>query len=258
MGANPRVVSVLREGYTLSFKQRPLLTRFRLVQSGYANPIKNQFLKEAYSQSHKQVGSREGGCQVVSGILQPPFPCPQTKQKMEANLGSESVELIPQYQYIQDGNPGNNPVILADRGMGHIAGLQRRVFPHSNKSNVTKIYEVFPVQSDLPIHSSSLCSCHSSPRVYQGGQGIEAYGSSKGYPDPQVPRQLVVESPVPGNLPTTYPDPLGLCQQLGWVVNMKKSKLIPQQVFNFVGYRFDLVTGQVLPTQDRWTTLQRS
>ena len=47
MGANPRVVSVLREGYTLPFKQRPLLTRFPLVQSGYANPVKNRFLKEA-------------------------------------------------------------------------------------------------------------------------------------------------------------------------------------------------------------------
>ena len=49
---------------------------------------------------------------------------------------------------------------------------------------------------------------------------------------------------------------LALCQQLGWVVNMKKSQFTPQQVFNFVGYWFDLVTGQVLPTQDRWTTLQ--
>ena len=42
-----------------------------------------------------------------------------------------------------------------------------------------------------------------------------------------------------------------LCQQLGRVVNMKKSELTPQQVFNFVGYRFDLVTGRVLPTLDR-------
>ena len=49
---------------------------------------------------------------------------------------------------------------------------------------------------------------------------------------------------------------LALCQQLGWVVNMKKSEFKPQQVFNFVGYRFDLLTGWVLPTQDRWTTLQ--
>ena len=36
---------------------------------------------------------------------------------------------------------------------------------------------------------------------------------------------------------------LALFQQLGWVVNMTKSELVPKQVFNFVGYRFDLVTG---------------
>ena len=47
MGANPRVISVLKEGYTLPFKQRPLLTRFPIVQSGYASPVKNRFLKEA-------------------------------------------------------------------------------------------------------------------------------------------------------------------------------------------------------------------
>ena len=33
---------------------------------------------------------------------------------------------------------------------------------------------------------------------------------------------------------------LALCRELGWVVNMKKSELVPQQIFNFVGYRFDL------------------
>ena len=49
---------------------------------------------------------------------------------------------------------------------------------------------------------------------------------------------------------------LALCQRLGWVVNMTKSELVPKQVFNFVGYRFDLVTGRVLPTQDRWKALQ--
>ena len=37
---------------------------------------------------------------------------------------------------------------------------------------------------------------------------------------------------------------------------MKKSELEPQQVFNFVGYRFDLVSGRMLPTQDRWIALQ--
>ena len=50
---------------------------------------------------------------------------------------------------------------------------------------------------------------------------------------------------------------LALCQQLGWVVNREKPELTPQQWFNFVGYWFDLLTGRVLPTQDRWATLQK-
>ena len=49
---------------------------------------------------------------------------------------------------------------------------------------------------------------------------------------------------------------LALCRKLGWVVNMKKSELVPQQIFNFVGYRFDLRTGRVLPTVERWETLR--
>ena len=31
-----------------------------------------------------------------------------------------------------------------------------------------------------------------------------------------------------------------MCQNLGWLVNLEKSELEPKQVFNFVGYQFDL------------------
>ena len=48
---------------------------------------------------------------------------------------------------------------------------------------------------------------------------------------------------------------MDLCQRLEWVVNLKKSELIPQQEFNFVGYRFDLSRGLVKPTQERWQAL---
>ena len=47
MGANPWVVSILKEGYTLPFKMKPPLARSPMIQSGYANPTKNRFLKEA-------------------------------------------------------------------------------------------------------------------------------------------------------------------------------------------------------------------
>ena len=41
-----------------------------------------------------------------------------------------------------------------------------------------------------------------------------------------------------------------ICQNLGWLVNLEKSELEPKQIFNFVGYQFDLQTGRVRPTPD--------
>ena len=38
---------------------------------------------------------------------------------------------------------------------------------------------------------------------------------------------------------------LALCQ-----VNLKKSELEPKQIFNFVGYQYDLVQGVVRPTPE--------
>ena len=46
------------------------------------------------------------------------------------------------------------------------------------------------------------------------------------------------------------------CQDLGWLVNLEKSELEPKQVFDFVGYQFDLRSGRVRPTPDRWQSLQ--
>ena len=46
-----------------------------------------------------------------------------------------------------------------------------------------------------------------------------------------------------------------LCQELGWLVNKEKSELAPKQVFNLVGYQFDLKEGKVRPTAERWNTL---
>ena len=48
---------------------------------------------------------------------------------------------------------------------------------------------------------------------------------------------------------------VALCREVGWLVNKEKSELDPKQVFNFVGYQFDLREGKVRPTPERWQTL---
>ena len=47
-----------------------------------------------------------------------------------------------------------------------------------------------------------------------------------------------------------------MCRELGWLVNFEKSELEPKQTFDFVGYQFDLRTGRVRPTPDRWQSLK--
>ena len=51
-------------------------------------------------------------------------------------------------------------------------------------------------------------------------------------------------------------DLVKMCQQLGWLMHLEKSELEPKQVFNFVGYQFDLKSGWVRPTPDPWQNLQ--
>ena len=48
---------------------------------------------------------------------------------------------------------------------------------------------------------------------------------------------------------------LALCQELGWIINLQKSELEPKQTFEFVGYKYDLSQGLVLPTQNRWESI---
>ena len=51
-------------------------------------------------------------------------------------------------------------------------------------------------------------------------------------------------------------DLVQICQELGWLVNLDKSELEPKQVFDFLGYQFDLRASWVRPTPDRWQNLQ--
>ena len=52
-------------------------------------------------------------------------------------------------------------------------------------------------------------------------------------------------------------DLVNMCQKLGWLVNLEKSELEPKQVFDFVGYQFDLRSGWVRLTPDQWQNLHK-
>ena len=141
-GANPRVVSILKEGYTLPFKIRPPLTQSPVIKSGYAHPLKSKALFEALVELIV-VGSRKSRDKVLPGVLQPPFSGTKTQQQMETYSGSQPSKPVFAIRHVQNGNTGNNQVVSPIGGMGNIAGFQRRLFSHSHQSEIPEVPQVF-------------------------------------------------------------------------------------------------------------------
>ena len=98
--------------------------------------------------------------------------------------------------------------------MGHLAGLQRRLLSCPDKSEVAEVPEIPSHRSDFPVHRSPIRPVHGSVGVHEGCEGGQIDGTVPRYPNPPVPRRLVSESSLPGDMSTSYPDPFGLMSQV--------------------------------------------
>ena len=85
---------------------------------------------------------------------------------------------------------------------------------------------------------------------------VKTDGVTEGYKNPPVPRRLVGESHIPPNLSPAYTDLGSSLSRTRLAGEQEKSELDPKQVFNFIGYQFDLREGKVRPTPERWQTLK--
>ena len=206
--------------------------------------------------AYRQKRSRTGTKPSFTGIFQPTLFSTQTKQQMEAHSRFKQSESLSQDREIQNENTGNHPNFPPTRGVGHLLGFQGRLLPYTDTGTVPEISKISCPRSDIPIQSTAFRSVHSTHGVHCGSKRGEANGHTPGYKNPPVPRRLVGESQIPPGLSPAYSDPSEACQTLGWLVNLEKSELEPKQVFDFVGYRFDLRSGRVRPTPDRWQSLR--
>ena len=170
--------------------------------------------KGLLTRTHSETGCRKGDNSILPSFLQPVVSGSKTQPKMETHLGLKSAELLPSNCIIQDGDTRDHSTLPSKRGVGDVSGFQRRLLPYSNRTKVAEIPQVLPPQSSLSVHSPPLWPLNGSVRVHKGGQGSQVNGTGSGYQDPPVPRRLVVESPVPGNVSTSYPDPLGPMPQV--------------------------------------------
>ena len=222
LGASPKIVQILKEGYTLPFQNRPLLSRHPTVISRYVNHHRNSYLSEALHQLISKNAAERVQNPIISRVFQQTFPSAKTQQQMETHSRPKQTESFSQGGEIQDGNTGNHQNFPATRGMGHLNRLQRRLLPHTNTGTIQKISEISRPRSDIPIQGPALWSVHSTFGVHSGSQGSKANGHTQGYKDLPVPRQLVGESQVPPSLSPAYQGPAEIMPRPGLDSQLRK------------------------------------
>ena len=180
LGAGPKVVQILKEGYTLPFRIRPNLTRSpsrKLLCQSSQEQLPVGGITSAYRQKRCRAGPQPN----VSGVFQPTISSPKTKQQVETYPRSEQAESFPQDGEIQNGDTRNHRDIPPARGLGHFHRFQGCLLPYTNTGTVQKISEISYTGSDIPVQGSALWSVHSTLGVHCSGQGGEIDGHTTGY-----------------------------------------------------------------------------
>ena len=197
----------------------------------------------------KQKCSRTGGKSKLTGVLQPAIFGTQTQQPVETDPRPEHLEHLFKHRVVQDGDPRDNKNLPTDRGVGHIHRFQRRLLPHTSHMRFHLQGRSYQFKA-LPFGLST------APMEFTVvAKEVKLMALQKGIRIHQYLDDWLVRASTHHTCLQHTQTLVTLCQELGWLVNREKSELVPKQVFNFVGYQFDLKEGRVRPTEERWQTL---
>ena len=257
LGSNPRVVSILKEGYSLPFKIRPPLSRSPVIVSHYSDPVKNKHLKES----------------LQALIL---------KQAVEKVMVPSSLAFYNRLFLVPKPNNKWRPILDLSQLNLYLASASFKMeTPETIRLSLQKGEWVTSLDfSDAYFHvpisqrSRKYLRFHLNGRTYQFTalpfglstapleftkvvKEVKLMAQSRGIRIHQYLDDWLVRAPCRETCKRHTQTLLDLCRRLGWIVNMTKSELCPQQVFNFVSYRFDLSQGLVKPTQERWSILSQ-
>ena len=250
LGSSPKVVTILREGYTLPFRFRPNLARSPTVISKYVNPQKQSHLLEALYQLTNKNAVEPVENQNSLGFYKRLFLVPKPNNRWRPILDLSTLNTFLNTESFKMETPETirtslqvGEWVTSIDSRTHTSTYQFTVSPGSTcvftsrvSPTSSKPYPlVFP--QHLPQQEVQLMALQRGIRTHQ-------------YLDDWLVRATSHQICLQHTLTL-----VALCRELGWLVNKEKSELDPKQVFNFVGYQFDLREGKVRPTPEHWQTL---
>ena len=256
-GANPKVVSILKEGYVLPFKVRPPLVRDPLIVSGYANPIRDSHLQAAVQALIEKKAVERVRVQTSLAFFNRLFIVPKLNHKWRPILDLSTLNQFLCVKTFKMETPETIRTSLQQEEWVTSLDFSDAYF-HIPIHFTSRKFLRFHFQNQSYQFRALPFGLSTAPMEFTGVvKEVKLMAQSQGIRIHQYLDDWLIRAPTKESCHQGTQSLLALCQELGWMVNMQKSELEPQQVFDFVGYQYDLLNGVVRPTQNRWEALQQ-
>ena len=207
LGAGPKVVQILKEGYALPFRIWPNLTRSPTVISYYGNPHRNLNLLEALHQLMNKNAIELVHKHNSLGFFNRLFLVPKPNNKWRPILDLSNLNLFLKAEKFKMETPETNRTSLQQGEWVTSIDFKDAYF-HIPIQEQSRKYLRFHVQGQTyQFKALPFRFVNSAHEVHCNSKGGETDGHTQGYKDPPVPRRLVRESHLPPALSRTYTGP---------------------------------------------------
>ena len=237
------------QGYTHPFLFRPNLTCHKQLcqPSQMSQPFGGPVL------AGEQKCSRTGRKPKLPGVFQPAIFGTKTQQPVETYLGPEHLEHLPKHRVVQNEDHRDNKNLTTGRGVGNLYRFQGRILPHTNSQS--RKYMCFHVQGHSYQFKALPFGLSTAPMEFtMVAKEVKLIALQKGIRIHRYLDDWLVRA-------TSHQTFLQHTQTLVTLLRTRlagaqgKVRTGLKQVFNFVGYQFDLKEGKVRPTSERWQSL---
>ena len=256
LGASHKVIQILRSGYTLPFQNRPLLSRHPTAISRYVNHHRNSYLSEALHQLISKNAVEPVRNPNSLGFFNRLFLVPKPNNKWRPILDLSNLNPFLKVEKFKMETP---ETIRTSLQMGEwVTSVDfRDAYFHIPIQEQSRKYLRFHVQGQTYQFKALPFGLSTAPLEFTVvAKEVKLMAMHKGIRIHQYLDDWLVRAMSHQVCLQHTRILLEMCQDLGWVVNREKSELDPKQVFDFVGYQFDLRSGRVRPTPDWWQNLR--
>ena len=255
LGANPKVVSILKEGYVLPFNLKPPLVRDPMIISGYADPLRNLYLGESVQNLLHKRAIEMVRVRTSLAFYNRLFIVPKPNQKWRPVLDLSALNKFLSAKAFKMETPETIRISLQQGEWVTLLDFSDTYF-HIPVHTGSQKYLRFHFQNLSYQFWSLPFGLSTAPMEFTGVvKEVKLMAQARGIRIHQYLDDWLIRAPTRESCHQGTQSLLALCQELGWVVNLQKSELEAKQIFKFVGYRYDLSQGLVLPTQNRWESI---